>query len=136
MVELAISGNDRFVCSDLESERPGKSYTIETVREIRETFGPDETIHLILGSDNLDQFFTWRDPEKLLTECKLAIVPRPGFSVLDADPRIAERATVIDSPVLGIASSDIRERIRSGRSIRYLVPAEVEAYIREKNLYS
>lgn len=136
MVKLAIAGNTRLTCSDVETRRPGKSYTIETLKEIRAASEMGERIYLILGADNLSEFFTWKEPEKLLSECELAIVPRPGFDLSDADARIKEKATVIEMPSFGVASRDIRERVRLGRTIRYLVPTAVENYIREKNLYS
>jgi nicotinate-nucleotide adenylyltransferase len=89
-----------------------------------------------MGADSLTQFFTWKDPLELISSCEFVVVPRPGAEPGDGDPRIREKAHMLDTPLIGVSSSDIRERIRTGRSIRYLVPPSVSAYIREKNLYS
>jgi nicotinate-nucleotide adenylyltransferase len=136
MVRLAIEGNPRLTLSDIESRRETPSYTIDTIREFRAGLDAGEGIYFIIGADSLVEFFTWKEPEKLLDECTFAVVPRPGVSMEDADPRIREKAVILDAPELEIASRDIRERVREGRTIRYLVPAEVESYIDRKNLYT
>jgi len=136
MVRLAIEGNPRLVLSDIEARRETPSYTIDTIREVRAGLGAGEEIYFIIGADSLVEFFTWKEPERLLEECSFVVVPRPGVSIEDADPRIRDRAIILDSPELEIASRDIRERVREGRTIRYLVPAEVESYIDRKNLYT
>jgi len=136
MVRLAIEGNPRLVLSDIEARRATPSYTIDTIREVRAGLDVGEEIYFIIGADSLVEFFTWKEPEKLLDSCRFVVVPRPGVSMGDADPRIREKAVVLDAPELSIASRDIRERVRGGRTIRYLVPAEVESYIERKNLYT
>lgn len=136
MVRLAIEGNPRLALSTIELDRPGESYTIETVREMRRAFGDRETLYFVMGADSLAQFGTWKDPEDLLRECSFAVAPRPGVSMESVDPGVRERVTVLDMPLLGISSSDIRERVREGKSIRYLVPPAVESHIRAKKLYS
>jgi nicotinate-nucleotide adenylyltransferase len=136
MVRLAIEGNERLELSDIEVRRPEPSYTIETVRQFARELGEDETLHFIMGADSLAQFFTWKDPQALLEACEFVVVPRPGVDFEESDPRIRERARVLESPLMEVSSSDIRASVRAGRSIRYLVPDPVEVYIREKNLYS
>jgi len=136
MVRLAIAGNPRLAVSDIEARRESPSYTIDTIRELRSGLGAAEEIHFIMGGDSLVEFFTWKDPLELLGACRFAVVPRPGVSLDDADPRILDRATIIAAPEMSIASRDIRERARLGRTIRYLVPAPVESYIHEKKLYT
>lgn len=136
MVRLAIAGDARLEVSDLEARRPMPSYTIETIRELRREFGGRETLYFIMGADSLTQFFTWKDPEHLLSACEFVVVPRPGVAIDEADERIRQKAHILNAPTLEISSSDIRERVRSGRSIRHLVPPEVSEYIREKKLYS
>ncbi len=136
MVRLAISDNPRLSISDIEARRPGPSYTIDTVRELQRELVPGEKLHFIMGSDSLVQFLTWKDPHELLAACEFAVVPRPGFDLRDADPRVSARARVLEAPMMDISSSDIRQRVREGRTIRYLVPALVSAYIEEKKLYS
>lgn len=135
MVRLAVQDNPGLDVSDIETERPGKSYTIETVREFKRRFG-DEDLFLIVGADSLTAFTTWKDPMLLLTECRVVVVGRPGVALEEADPAIRERALVLETPLLEMSSSDIRRRAAAGRSFRYLVPPAVWTYIREKNLYS
>ena len=136
MVRLAIEGNPRLAVSDIEARRESPSYTIDTIREIRAGLDAGEEIYFIMGADNLVEFFTWKDPEELLAACEIVVVPRPGVSTDDADPRILDAAIVLHAPELSIASRDIRDRVRLGRAIRYLVPATVESYIDKKKLYT
>jgi len=136
MVRLAIEGSSRLAVSDIETRRESTSYTIDTIREVRAGLEAGEEIYFIMGADSLVEFFTWKDPDDLLDSCKFVVVPRPGVSMGDADPRILEKAVVLDAPELSIASRDIRERVRHGRTIRYLVPATVESYIDKKKLYT
>ncbi len=136
MVRLAILGNPRLVLSDIEARRPAPSYTIDTVRAFRREFGDEEKLLFIMGADSLTQFFTWRDPLELISECEFVVVPRPGIELTDGDARIVDRAHLLDAPELELSSSDIRARVREGRTIRYLVPESVRTYIEEKKLYS
>jgi nicotinate-nucleotide adenylyltransferase len=136
MVRLAILGNPRLVLSDIEARRPAPSYTIDTVRAFRSEFGDEEKLYFIMGADSLTQFFTWKDPLELISECEFVVVPRPGIEFTDGDARIVDRAHLLDAPELELSSSDIRARVRDGRTIRYLVPESVRAYIEEKKLYS
>ncbi len=136
MVRLAIEDNPRFQVSDLEARRPDRSYTIDTIRRLRSEHADEGELHFIIGADSLAQFLTWKDPLDLLSECRFVVAPRPGVSFADADPRVLDRVILLDMPAFEISSSDVRERLRQGRSIRYLVPDEVRAYIGEKNLYS
>ncbi|MBN2566084.1 MAG: nicotinate-nucleotide adenylyltransferase [Candidatus Eisenbacteria bacterium] len=136
MVRLAIADNPRLEISDVEAGRPEPSYTIDTVRHFRRELGEEEALHFIMGADSLAQFFTWKSPVELLSSCEFIVVPRPGVRIEDGDARIREKARVLDTPLMGVSSSDIRERARTGRSIRYLVPPAVRAYIEKKSLYS
>jgi nicotinate-nucleotide adenylyltransferase len=136
MVKLAVEDNPRLAVSDIERRREGPSYTIETVRELKDEFEDAEELYFIIGADSLAQLLTWKDPEALLAECTFVVAPRPGVNIADADPRIRDRTLVLDMPSFEIASSDIRERVRLGRTIRYLVPPRVLAYIEEENLYT
>ena len=136
MVQLAIEGNDRLELSDIEARREGKSYTIETIRELRATLGPNESIYFIMGADSLTQLSSWKAPKHLLDEVQIVVARRPGVNEHEADPEALDRVLILDGPLMEISSSDIRRRSGEGRSIRYLVPPAVESYIREKNLYS
>lgn len=135
MVRRAVRGNARLEVSDLESRREEVSYTVDTVRLVKHE-RPGERLCLIVGADSLAQLSAWKSPAELLSECEFAVAPRPGFPSRDADPELGGRVRFLDMPLLDVSSSDIRERVRLGRSVRYLVPPEVESYIREKNLYT
>jgi nicotinate-nucleotide adenylyltransferase len=90
----------------------------------------------VIGADSLAQFFTWKEPLRLLSTCEFVVVGRPGVRIEECDPRVRDRVRVLDTPLLEISSTDIRDRVRSGRPFRYLVPPAVCAYIEAKNLYS
>jgi len=135
MVSLAIQDNERFQVSDLEQERSGPSYTFETMEILRSQHGQRYHLHFIMGADSILDIFTWRQPEKLLDSGMLVIVPRPGFDLSGLEKRVTDRITIVQTPLVEISSSDIRSRVRQGRSIRYLVPPAVETYIRENGLY-
>lgn len=134
MVALATAGERAFVPSDLELEREGPSYTVETVAALaRRATGTE--VFLIVGSDNLLQIAQWREPERLLELCTVAVVERPGS---EPGPGLAlPRARVrrVSGPGLPIASRDLREAIRAGRSVRHLVPGGVADYIEKRGLY-
>jgi nicotinate-nucleotide adenylyltransferase len=135
MALLATQDNSHFSVSDLEMNRPGKSYTIETVRELQEKYEGAE-IYFIVGLDSALEIFTWKDPEKLLGLCRFISVQRPFSRELEKlDKKYRERIEVVKVPTLPISSTEIRERVREGRSIKYLVPDSVEKYIYKNRLY-
>jgi len=135
MVSLAIQDHEHFQVSDVERERSGPSYTFETMEIMRSQYGSRYRLHFIVGADSILEIFTWRRPESLLDSGMLVVIPRPGFDLSGLDERVREKVTIVPTPLVEISSSDIRSRVRSGRSIRYLVPSAVEAYIRENGLY-
>jgi len=140
MLELAVAGNPLFDLSPVEIDRPGPSYTVDTLALLRERH-VDVDFYFILGWDALAGFARWKDPGRIITLCRLIAVPRPGVERPDlkeleaAVPGITARVTLLDSPLIGISASEIRERVARGRTIRYLVPEPVEVYIREHGLY-
>ncbi|MBA7491535.1 putative nicotinate-nucleotide adenylyltransferase [subsurface metagenome] len=135
MALLATQDNSHFSVSDLEMNRPGKSYTIETVKELKEKHEGAE-IYFIIGLDSALEIFTWKDPEKLLGLCRFISVQRPFSEELEKlDKKYRERIEVVEVPTLPISSTEIRERVRKGRSIKYLVPQSVEEYIYKNRLY-
>jgi nicotinate-nucleotide adenylyltransferase len=144
MLRLAVEGDDRFDVSEEEIRRQGVSYTIDTVCRLQE-LNPDATLHFIIGSDTLRELHTWKDIDRLLDCCEFVTVARPGFPVnsitreltnlKDPWPARLAASVVIGHPV-EISSTDIRNACARGRSIRYLVPAAVERYIRDTGLYS
>jgi len=143
MVRLAVSGSSKHVVDDREIVRGDVSYTVDTLDQIRSE-NPDADIFLIIGSDSLASFGKWHDPERLLTLASLAVVQRGGeppvdFSVLDglASPAIVEacRESVVDMPVIELSSTELRNRIAEGRSVRFRLPRSVEAMVEAQKLY-
>ena len=150
MVQLAIADNPAFEASRIEIDRAGLSYTADTVEALaargdgsRHGSGADDVteITLILSAETLSQLPSWREPERILEAARLAVVPREGYPAPDpawlskAFPGREARVAYLDGPLVGVSSTDIRERVEAGRSIRYLVPAAVETYIAANGLY-
>jgi nicotinate-nucleotide adenylyltransferase len=143
MTRLAVRGNRAFEVSTLEARRRGSSYTVDTLRALRARSG-ETRVFLLIGEDSLEQFHTWREPESILELATLAVAPRggrPAHSTRHAR-RPGQGAAVpsrrfvwLDSPLILISSSEIRRRSRQGRSLRYLVPEPVAAYIARHRLY-
>jgi nicotinate-nucleotide adenylyltransferase len=142
MVELAIRENPHFVLSRVDLERPGPSYTVDSLRHLRDEWGPAEkaAMWFIIGADSLLTFPRWRDPQGIVGLARLAVVRRPGSPVEEATfnselPELGAALDWVDAPLLEISGTDIRHRIAEGRSIRYLVPEEVREYIEANGLY-
>jgi nicotinate-nucleotide adenylyltransferase len=128
---------DLFEVDPLEIDRPQPSYTIETVRQLKQTRGWTR-VDWLLGADMLLDLPRWRDPEALLRETNFIILRRPGWEI-DWHTLPAKflplRSNVVDGPMITISASDIRRRVQVGRSVQYLVPPAVAAYIKEHGLY-
>lgn len=159
MVRLAIAGNDHFEASDLEIKRGGTSYTIDTIKALNQTY-PDAELYFITGLDTFREIQTWHQWEMLLTLCCFVVLPRPGYcfadlirsdfmksaekelSALDRGDkthaliRSGSFTLVLEKvPLYDISSTDIRERVKVGRSIKYHLPEAVELYIMKMRLY-
>jgi nicotinate-nucleotide adenylyltransferase len=140
MVELAIADNPCFVLSRIELDRGGPSYSVDTLEQLTAE-QPQRKHVFIMSSEAAKALPGWRSPRRLLELAEVAVVPRLGYvlpsrSWLAAEfPGQADRFTFVDTPALGHSASDIRNRVRSGRSIRYLVPDAVEDYIVQHGLY-
>lgn len=140
MTRLAIAGNPAFELCPLEIERPGPSFTVDSVRELRRLH-PDAHLYLLMAADSLGQIHTWRDPQRLLALVEWAVGPRAGFELPDGG-RLRERfgahasrIHLLGGPALEVSASAIRRRVAEGRTIRYLVPRAVEDHIADRNLY-
>jgi len=143
MIELAIAGHEPFHLKKFELERGGTSYTVDTLEQISVSH-PDAELFVLMGDDSLDSFAQWKSPQRI---CELAIplvIGRPGFEQVDLSPlrkfvdeaRFREfESWAIVSPLIEISSTNLRERIKSGRSVRYLLPRAVEKYIETHQLY-
>ena len=140
MVRLAVAGNPAFEASDVEVRRGGASYTVDTLEGLVES--GLERPWLILSSEALALLPTWREPRRILELARLAVVPRGGFDPLgpawvDAVfPGAGDRVTFLPGPLLPISGSVVRRRARAGRSVRYLVPDAVAAYVAQHRLYA
>jgi nicotinate-nucleotide adenylyltransferase len=134
MTKLAVEKNPVFEVSDIEVQRGGRSYTVDTIRHLRES-NPGSTLSLIIGADNFLDFHTWKSPQEILSIADLIVMSRPGFSAADAHHQFARMARSLNVPSIGVSGTDIRRRVKHGRSIRYLVPEAVEEYIRRTGLY-
>lgn len=141
MTRLAITGDPLFELSLIEIERAGPSYTVESLVELREIYGPDARLFLVMAADSLAAIDTWREPDRILTLAEWAVAPRPGTATPERDTldarfgEAASRIHLLDGPGLDISSSEIRRRVASRRAIRYLVPRAVEELIAERQLY-
>ncbi len=140
MVELAVAGNCHLAVSRIEIERPGLSYSVDTVALLREEYSRQAELFFIIGLDALFDLVSWHEPRRLLQLCKLAAVSRPGYQfdlspLLGQLPEVAERVVYVPTPELNIASSDLRQRVATGRPIRYQLPDAVAQYIYDHGLY-
>jgi nicotinate-nucleotide adenylyltransferase len=134
MVELAVADNPAFEVDDSEVLRDGPTYTVETLRQLRARLGADDDIVFIVGEDALADMPFWHDPAGIAALVQIAVVPRAGAD-LPILPFAAERIVRVEMPYIGISSTDLRRRAREGLSLRYLVPAAVDAYIVQNGLY-
>ena len=141
MVKLAVASNPFFKVSTIEIDRPGFSYSIDTVLELKSKLGDKAEIYFIVGPDALQGLPRWKEPARLLEECQVVGIGRPGYAganlrKLDRSiPGASRRITLVDVPQIDISSTGIRQRVSRGLSIRYLVPGSVEKYIHEHRLY-
>jgi len=139
MVRRAIADNPHFKLCTIEVERPGPSYTVDTLTMLQKQLGSEASLFFILGRDTFAELPLWKEPKLLVQLCRLLVAPRLGAKDLKhletAIPGLLDRVIQLDIPVIGISSSGIRQRIAQGLPIRYLVPAEVEKYIREQQIY-
>ena len=136
MTLLAVKDNPHFEVSRIELDRPGRSYSIETVREIKDVFGHDTGIHWIVGADSVLEMSIWKDINELLSICTFVAINRPGYDLSKADKRFLKKIQLFKVTNVDISASQIRQRVRAGRSIRYLVTPDVENYIYENGLYN
>ena len=136
---LATAGEEGIVSSRLELDRPGPSWTVDTLRALHATCPGDE-LTFIVGGDQAHGLPTWREPEAVLALATLAVAERAGLGRADVRARLAglagaERVTFFDMPRIDVSSSDIRRRVAERRPIRHLVPEAVATYIGEQHLY-
>lgn len=134
MTRLALEENPSFSISDIELKRGGLSYTVDTLRELKKLY-PNSEIYFLTGSDVLNEIQTWKDPEHIYKLVNVVIAKRPSFDSFDPQNHFAKKSIIVPITGVDISSTQIRKRIEKGQSIKYLVPAKVEEYIRRKKLY-
>ncbi len=140
MVTRAVASNPYFVISRVDVDRPGPSYTVDTLTLLRQELGAEVELYFIMGMDSLADLPNWHEPQRIIELCRLAVVDRPGY---DADigslerilPGLSRRVEFVPMPQLEISSTELAERVRQGLPIRYQVPPAVEEYIHAHRLY-
>lgn len=145
MVQLAIAENPSFELSRVDVDRPGPSYTADTIKLLREGLladGADHDITLIMSTETLAGLPTWHEPQRLVGQCHVAVVPREGHVapsrvwLTEHFPGLEDRFDLLAGPRLSISSTAIRDRVAADRSIRYLVPEAVRRHIADHHLYA
>ncbi len=145
MVVIATASNPFFTVSRMEIDRPGPSYAIDTVRELKRELGDGVELFFITGADAILEILTWKEPEKILEECIFIAATRPGYDLRRLEENLPEsekirhrtdpRVLIMEIPALAISSTDIRRRVKEGRPIRYLVPEGVAEFIEKHGFY-
>lgn len=140
MCRIAVTGDSLFQVDDLELQRPGPSYTLDTVRELRrrDRISRDESVYWLIGADSLVQLPTWHQAPVLLEEVEFVVIARPGFaidwsSLPDSVRRL--QSNVVEAPLLDVSATEIRQRVRAGEPIEELTPPSVANYIHDHRLY-
>lgn len=144
MLSLALAGHeDKFRVETIENDRPGLSYTADTLDALAEK-NPANEWFLILGADSVKDLPIWHEPQRILKRATILIAARPGHDTWNAAqlassltlPVSDVRVGIVDAPLIDIASRDLRRRAADGRSLLFQLPKAVEVYVREKKLYS
>ncbi len=144
MLQLAIASNPHFTISMVDLERPGPSYTVETLRLLRGQWGEQTAIYFVIGRDSLEDLLDWYDPLGILEQLDyLVAVKRPGYTeekgyierLEERLPGIRQRLIIMSAPQLKISATELRQRVAEGRPIKYQVPEVVEQYILQHGLY-
>lgn len=138
MLKLAVEGNSSFIINDIELKSSGgePNYTVKTLLQLREVYSAKQVkFYLIIGMDQLINLHKWKDPGKLFLLTEVIVINRPGYLIQQVENEYARRGIFVPVPNIDISATDIRFRIKEKRTIKYLVPAEVEEYIYKNNLY-
>jgi len=141
MTGLAIASNVFFEISSIEIDRPGPSYTIDTIQTVTDLY-PGAEIYFITGADAVLDIITWKNVGKLLSMCYFVAASRPGYHLDELWEKVGafiqypkKKIFNMEVPALAISSTDIRRRVREGKTIKYLLPEPVEDYIAKHKLY-
>jgi len=141
MVELAVAGDPFLRASDIETQRDGPTYTVDTLAELHRKFGPGSELYLVLGTDSLIEIGRWHQPRRLFELSSLVGIVRPGAAELDLgaldaiSPEASGRVKLLDGPMLDVRAATLRRHVSQGLSIADFVPEAVDAYIHQHRLY-
>ncbi len=136
MLRMGVTSNPNFEISDLEIQRGGTSYTIDTIREYKSDQDYDSReLYYLIGSDSLQTFHTWKEPREILDECQVIVALRPGFRPSDISNWILRKVRFASIPRFEISSSTIRSRWQENKTIRYMVTQPVWEYINDHGIY-
>jgi nicotinate-nucleotide adenylyltransferase len=134
MTVIATASNPRFHVSRVDIDRPGPTYTVDTVSDLRELYGPKVEMFFITGADALARILSWKDADQLFELAHFVGVTRPGFVLSDAHLP-ADAVSLVQVPAMAISSTDCRARVAAGLPVWYLVPDGVAQYIAKRHLY-
>jgi nicotinate-nucleotide adenylyltransferase len=138
MTVIATASNPRFRVSRMEVDRDGPTYTVDTLRRLKDQMGSGVDLFFVTGADAVLEIFQWKEPQDLFDIAHFIAATRPGYDIAEFEAHAPERhpgITVMNIPALAISSTDIRARIHQGRPIRYLVPEGVNSYVQKAGLY-
>jgi nicotinate-nucleotide adenylyltransferase len=144
MIRLAIAGHRDLMASDCELTRPAPSYTLDTVRQFQREYGPQTTIHWLLGADSVEDLVHWHKIRELIDECNLTTMQRAGYEPPDFDrftpiwgsERVAKlKRNVVQTPLIDISSTEVRRRLAAGEDVRGMLHPDVIDYIQRHGLY-
>ena len=134
MTVIATASNPRFHVSRVDIDRGGPTYTVDTLRDLREEYGPKAQLFFITGSDALAKILSWKDTDQIFTLAHFIGVTRPGFPLSDAHLP-ADTVSLVQVPAMAISSTDCRARVAAGKPVWYHVPDGVVQYIAKRHLY-
>lgn len=141
MVCLGLMGHPRFRLSTIELDRPGPSYTADTLSELRRKWGNETEIYFLMGWDNLQALPSWHDPQEIMACSRLVVAPRVGYPVTSLAqlekklPGLSEKVIWLREPIIEVSATMVRERVMRGLPIDGLVPPAVASYIEREGLY-
>lgn len=140
MTRLATADNPYFTVSDMEMRRRGNSYTVDTLRLLKEIYGPSHSLYFISGTDTIHDLHNWNNPEEILSLCQFIGATRPDGSeqidsIISSFGELGKNILKLPVPTMEISSTELRRRIRPGLSVRYMMPSAVVEYIRKNGVY-
>jgi nicotinate-nucleotide adenylyltransferase len=134
MTVIATASNPRFHVSRADIDRAGPTYTVDTLRDLDKSYGPDSQLFFITGADALGKILSWKDALEMLSLARFIGVTRPGYELTD-DHLPQDSVELVEVPAMAISSSDVRARVAAGKPVWYLVPDGVVQYIAKRRLY-